>query len=198
MGAGAAHRVQRLHHPSSPQKKPLRDFRTSRHWCLPLWLPARPSPVLCVCCSGQQPVPGLTALPGSHTHMGWAGRTPSLTRRNASSHGYIKLCHGARQKQHNKSLNVAVSAFVLTKAKSKTSSENASYLDINILSIFFWILKNLVSIRFQGQLLCKLIIRKLFLRYKYGWRHCNYERTFRNGLDKIFINGISALKGYFW
>lgn len=82
-------------------------------------------------------MPGLTALPGSHTHMGWAGRTLSLTRRNASSHGYIKLCHGARQKQHDKSLNVAVSAFVLTKAKSKKSSENASYLDINILSIFF-------------------------------------------------------------
>lgn len=81
-------------------------------------------------CQGSQP------CLDAHTHTGWAGRTLSLSRRIANPHAYIKLCQGARQKQQDKSLNVAVSTFVLTKAKSKTSSEHASYLGINILSIF--------------------------------------------------------------
>lgn len=181
VGIGAAHCVQHLHHPSSPQKIPLEGLHTSsRHWCLPLWLPGHP---MCSVFAAQvrSPCQGSQHCLDAHTQKGWVGRTLSLIRRIANPHGYIKLGHGARQEQQDKCLNVAVSAFVLTKAKSKASSEHARYLGINILSIFSWILK-LVSGHFQGQLLCKLIIRQLFLCYKCGWRHSNYERTLRKWL----------------
>lgn len=102
--------------------------------------------MLCVCCPGKEPVQGPQSCLGAHTHTGWAGRTLSLSR-IANPHAYIKLCHGARQKQQDKSLNVAVGAFVLTKAKSKTSSEHAGYLGVNILSIFFL---NTKKLKFQA------------------------------------------------
>lgn len=133
VSAGAARCIQHLHHPSSPQKIALERLHTSsRQWCLPLCLPGHP---MCSVCAAQ--VRNSQPCLDAHTHTGWAGRTLSLIRRIANPHAYINLCQGARQKQQDfKCLNVAVSAFVLTKGKSKTGSEHASYLGINILSIF--------------------------------------------------------------
>lgn len=140
VSAGATHCIQHLHYPSSPPKNS--PWGTA-HFIKAL-VPPTVSPTCSACAAqGRSSQPCLDA----HTYTGWAGRALSLIRRIANPHAYTNLCQGARQKQNDKSLNVVVTAFVLTKAKSKTSSEHATFLGINILSIFSWILKATKSFR---------------------------------------------------
>lgn len=160
--------------PPSPQKIPLQGLHaSSRHCCLPLWLPGHP---IYSATQVKSPCQGLQHCMVAHTGTGWTGRTLARHRHcsNAQSnqgivnpHGYTKLCHGARQEQEDKCLNVAVSTFVLTRTKIKQVQNLPGILVLLFTVCFPEYSKNEVdSGNFQGQLLCQFAIRQLFLWFK--------------------------------